>query len=209
MKKILVLVLVLMCSLFNPQIVAIPDTSSGVVHYTLSSSTPIVFATGSNTPAKTPASSGDAPASATPAAEKDLVPLYPAKGDAATTATADCSVVNEPGGLIPCGRYTNSSDTAWNECDPCDFCAIPLAIQLVTDYLLKLVGVVTLVAIILGQLIAMTAIGQTDTMVKIKSVLGSALMGFGYVFAAWVLVNSILAFIGYTDPLSGQWFTVC
>lgn len=209
MKKTLVLALALMCSLLNPQIVAIPDTSSGAVSYALSGLTSVVLATGSNTPAKTPASSGEAPASAVAPAEEEKAPLYPGLGDSATTATADCSVVNEPGGLIPCGRYTNSSDTAWNECDPCDFCAIPLAIQLVINYLLKLVGVVTLVAIILGQLIAMTAIGQTDTMVKIKSVLGSALMGFVYVFAAWVFVNSILAFIGYTDPLAGQWFTVC
>ncbi|MFA6896759.1 MAG: hypothetical protein WCQ96_00515 [Patescibacteria group bacterium] len=210
MKKMLVLALVLVCGFLSLQNGAASNIRSDEMHSFLFSPTPTAFATDSNTPAQTPASStdSDTPAAVVPA-ESEPAPLYPESGDAPATATTECSDISGSGGLIPCGKYFNDPDTSWDECKACDFCAIPLTLQLVLNYLIKIVGVVTVLAIILGQLIAMTAVGETDVMVKIKSVLGSALMGFGYVLAAWVIVNSILAFIGYTDPLDGQWYTMC
>jgi hypothetical protein len=117
--------------------------------------------------------------------------------------------VEGSGGLIPCGKNINDPSTEWDECAPCDFCSFALSLQLIADFAVKAVGVLALLAIVLGQLIALTAVGQTDMMVSIKSVLGSALLGFGYVLAAWVIVNSIFTFIGYIDPLEGEWFTIC
>lgn len=141
--------------------------------------------------------------------ELEIDAYFPGLGDSAPTATEACSDIADSAGFIPCGRHTNDPATSWNECEACDFCSIPLAIQLVINFLVKFVGIAAVLMIVLGQLLAMTAIGETDMMVKIKAVLGKALMGFAYVMAAWVLVNSILAFIGYTDPLGGQWYTVC
>lgn len=210
MKKMLVLAFAFMCGFLSLQNGVISDTYFDEAHSLLFGPTPTAFATDSNTPAQTPASStdSDVPAAVVPA-ESEPAPLYPESADAPTTATKECNDIAGSGGLIPCGKYINDPDTSWNECEACDFCAIPLTLQLVLNYLIKIVGVVTVLAIVLGQLIAMTAVGETDMMVKIKSVLGSALMGFGYVLAAWVVVNSILAFIGYTDPLDGQWYTMC
>lgn len=135
--------------------------------------------------------------------------LYPDIGEAAGTATAECSDVEGSAGLIPCGRYINDPATSWNECKKCDFCSFALSLQLIINFLLKVVGVVAFLAIVLGQLLAMTAAGQTDMMVKIKFALWQSLLGFAYVVAAWVVVNSILIAIGYTDPLEGEWYTVC
>lgn len=142
-------------------------------------------------------------------AEIALEALYPGLGESAPTAVDACTDVAESAGLIPCGRHTNDPATSWNECDECDFCSVPLALQLTLDFLIKAVGVFTLLAIILGQLLAMMAVGSANMMAGIKSVLGKALVGFGYVLAAWVIVNTLLALIGYTDPLDGQWYTMC
>jgi hypothetical protein len=136
-------------------------------------------------------------------------PLYPDLGDAADTATAECTDKPDSAGLIPCGRYINDPATEWNECDKCGFCSFALSLQLILDFLLKIVGVAAFLGIILGQLLAMTAVGQTDMMVKIKSALWQGLLGYAYVVAAWVVVNAILVAIGYTDPLGGEWYTVC
>ncbi len=140
-------------------------------------------------------------------AEKDS--LYPELGDSAETATAECTDKPDSAGLIPCGRYINDPDTPWDECKKCDLCSLALSLQLIIDFLLKVVGVAAFLGIILGQLLAMTAVGQTDMMVKIKSALWQGLLGFAYVVAAWVVVNAILVAIGYTDPLEGQWYTIC
>jgi hypothetical protein len=139
----------------------------------------------------------------------DLEPLYPELGEAAETATATCTVMEGSAGLIPCGKKMDDPSTEWNECDKCDFCSIPLSLQLITEFLVKIAGIVALLAIVLGQLIAMTSAGAADMMVKIKSVLWSAVLGFVYTLAAWVVVNAILAAIGYTDPMGGEWYTMC
>jgi len=141
--------------------------------------------------------------------ELALAGIFPSLGESAPTATDVCTDIPDSAGFIPCGRYTNDPTTPWNECDECDFCSIPLALQLVLDFLIKISGIVAVLAIVLGQLLAMTSIGDTDKMVKIKAVLGKALLGFGYVMAAWLIVNALLAALGYSDPLGGEWYTVC
>lgn len=210
MKKTLVLAIALVCGFLNPQIIAAPDQYAGSARYSLSGAAPVALAaTTSNTPAKTPTSSPESGEAATAPEGTSPNALYPDSKTDTATATEECSSVADSGGLIPCGRNTNDPNTAWDECKPCDFCSFALSLQLIVNYAVKIVGLLTLIAIVLGQLIAMTAVGQTSTMVSIKSVLGSALMGFGYVLAAWMIVNSIFAFIGFTDPLDGEWFTIC
>lgn len=167
------------------------------------------FAAATGTASASPgnASSGAATVPNGSATEKE--PLYPELGDAEETATAACTDQPDSAGLIPCGRHINDPATSWDECEKCDFCSLALSLQLVINFLLKIVGVAAFLAIVLGQLLAMTAVGQTDMMVKIKSVLWQALLGFAYVVAAWIVVNAILAAVGYTDPLEGEWYTVC
>jgi hypothetical protein len=144
-----------------------------------------------------------------PSSATEKESLYPDIGEAPESARAECFDQPNSAGLIPCGRHVNDPATAWNECDKCSFCHMAFSLQLILDFLIKIVGVAALLAIVFGQLLAMTAVGQTDMMVKIKAALWQALIGYAYVVAAWMVVNAILVAVGYTNPLGGQWYTVC
>ncbi len=116
-------------------------------------------------------------------------PLYSELRESAETATAACTDVEDSAGLISCGRNTNDPDTDWNECDKCDFFSISLALQMIAEFLVKIVGIFAFLIIILGQLLVMTSVGASDKMARIKSVLWSALLGFAYVLAVWIVIH--------------------
>lgn len=134
--------------------------------------------------------------------------FYPL-GDSASTATATCSVIDGPGGLIPCGRNTNSSDTAWNECDACDLCALVLMGQLFIEFMVKVAAVAANLTIIFAGFLYIFASGKTNLIAQSKSIMKYTILGFVVVFAAWAIVSSLLTILGYIDPVEGKWYTMC
>lgn len=110
-------------------------------------------------------------------------------------------------GIIPCGRATDNDDTTgWDESKPCTLCHIPLVGQLVIEFLVKMAAVFAVLSLIGGGLVYIVAAGSTSTMEKAKTIIRYALFGFLVVFIAWAIVNSILATMGYTDPIGGEWY---
>jgi hypothetical protein len=139
----------------------------------------------------------------------ELAPIFPELAPAADTATAECSVSQEKGGLIPCGRNTDDPSTSWNECRKCDLCSIVLMLQLTIEFLLKMAGIVATLAIVAAGSLYMLAAGKAEHINRAKDMVKYTLIGFAVVFTAWIVVNSVLAILGYIDPLGGDWYTVC
>ena len=148
----------------------------------------------------------------TPAAFKEggaLQSIFGPLRDSASTATATCSVIDSPGGLIPCGRNTNSSGTAWNECDACDLCALVLMGQLFIEFMVKVAAVAANLTIIFAGFLYIFASGKTNLIAQSKSIMKYTILGFVVVFAAWAIVSSLLTILGYIDPVEGKWYTMC
>lgn len=141
--------------------------------------------------------------------EKALQALYGPQGSSAPTATAICSTVDEQGGLIPCGRNTNSSQTTWNECDECDLCAMVLMGQLSIEFMFKIAAVAANLTIIFAGFLYIFATGEMSLIAKAKLVVKYTLIGFIVIFAAFVIVDTLLTIFGYIDPLGGDWHTTC
>lgn len=143
------------------------------------------------------------------AARQAMEGLYGALGSSASSATAACTAVDEPGGLIPCGRNTDSNDTPWNECDKCDLCAIVLMCQLCIEFMVKIAAVAANLAIIVAGLLYVVAASKTNLIAQSKLMLKYTILGFIVVFAAWLIVDALLALFGYIDPMGGEWYTMC
>ncbi len=153
------------------------------------------------------ASDGADPAALFAAAE--LAPIFPELAGASENATAECGVSEEGGGLIPCGRNTDDPSTDWNECKACNLCSMLLMGQLLIELLMKLAVIAAALAIVLAGFAYVFAAGKQETIGKAKDMVKYAIIGFIVVFIAWIVVNSVLAVMGYIDPLGDEWYAVC
>ncbi|MCK5491100.1 MAG: hypothetical protein KAI67_04620 [Candidatus Pacebacteria bacterium] len=114
-------------------------------------------------------------------------------------------VVDGSAGLIPCGRSCDDGLTAMDEAAPCTLCHGILMSQLIVEFLLKMAGIASVLAIALGGFLYMFAAGSQGLTSTAKSILKSVLIGFILVFIAWVLIDTIMTTFGYIDPLGGEW----
>lgn len=129
--------------------------------------------------------------------------------DGNATCVADVSDDLCSGGLIPCGKQVDNPTTSWDESAPCDSCSMMLMGQLTIEFLVQIAAIFATLVIIIGGFLYIFAVGQSSTIDKAKSIIKYTLIGFVIIFIAWSIVNSILATVGYIDPLGGNWYTVC
>ena len=108
-------------------------------------------------------------------------------------------------GLIPCGRDADDGNTPWVETDPCTLCHIILMGQLIIEFLVKMAAIFAILALVGGGLVYVFAAGRQGTIEKAKTMIKYALLGFVVVFIAWAVISSILAMMGYIDPIGGEW----
>jgi len=143
------------------------------------------------------------------AAQQALESIFDALGSSPSSATDTCTKVDEPGGLIPCGRNTDSNFTTWNECRKCDLCGIVLMCQLCIEFMVKLAAVAANLSIIIAGFLYIFAAGRTNLIAQSKLIVKYTLLGFIVVFAAWLIVDGLLSLFGYIDPMGGEWYTMC
>lgn len=114
--------------------------------------------------------------------------------------------VSFKGGLVPCGRYEDNLGTIWNEEESCNLChVIPLANNII-DYLVGLVGVITVLFIAIGGLMSVTSLGGSSGLTTVKMAISKSVLGFVFVLVAWVIVNLFMTVFGFIDPMGdGSW----
>ena len=131
-----------------------------------------------------------------------LVSLFAISGN----AVAQCPDCATEGGLIPCGRSCNDPGTGRNECVDCTLCHLILMGQLIIEFLVKMAAIFAILALVGGGLVYVFAAGNQGTIEKAKTMIKYALLGFVVVFIAWAVISSILATMGYIDPIGGEWY---
>jgi len=52
------------------------------------------------------------------------------------------------------------------------------------------------------------SMGAPETMAKVKSIVGSAAKGYAVIFLAWLIINVILAILGYQIEFFGRWWQI-
>ena len=112
-------------------------------------------------------------------------------------------------GLIPCGRYYDDPDTPYNEREQCQFKHFFLLIKNILDFILWRIGLIVLVLLVLAvAVVYYFSMGAPETMVKVKSIVGSAAKGYAVIFLAWLIINVILAILGYQIEFFGRWWQI-
>ena len=123
--------------------------------------------------------------------------------DVFSAHTCKCPCVSEaPGGLVPCGRYTNNPNTSWDERQPCNLCFFFLMLKLILEFLLKLALIIALLFIIISGLLYIFSLGSPEMLTKAKSALTQAIGGLAIIFLAWLVINTAMNVMGWTG---GKW----
>ena len=109
-------------------------------------------------------------------------------------------------GIVPCGRDYDDPRTPWNEREPCQFKHIFIMLKNILDFVLWRLGLIILVLLVIATgVIYYFSMGAPQTMVKVKSLLKSAGTGYGIIFLAWIIINMLLAILGYQWELGDWW----
>jgi len=111
--------------------------------------------------------------------------------------------------LVPCGRDCDAPGTPYNERDSCQFKHLFLLLKNILDFLLWRLGLIIIVLLAVATgVIYYFSMGAPTTMVKVKSLLKSAGIGYGIVFLAWIIINLILAVLGFKVDFFGHWWQI-
>lgn len=109
-------------------------------------------------------------------------------------------------GLIPCGRNYDNPDTPYNEREPCQIKHIFLLVKNILDFILWRLGLIILVFLTIATgVIYYFSMGAPTIMARVKSLLKSAGVGYGIIFLAWLIINWILAILGFQ---LGHWWQI-
>lgn len=117
--------------------------------------------------------------------------------------------VSSSGGILPCNRNQDNPSTPWNDTVECGVCHFLLLIQLIIQYLLKLMVYITVLAMTIGGTMYMVAAGNTSIVNTAKQMINYAVVGFVVMLTAWIFINTVFFVLKFNNPLGGQWFIAC
>ena len=95
---------------------------------------------------------------------------------------------------------------------PCQFCHFFVMFKGILDFALKLVIIIGVLMLTIGGFMFFFAGGSPASLDRAKGILTSTAIGLVIIFAAWLIVNSILTFPGFINPQLSwdptKWFQV-
>jgi len=97
-------------------------------------------------------------------------------------------------GLVPCGCKDGPK---------CNLCYLIVGIKGLVDYGFRIMVFVALVMIVIGGIMYITSAGNEGLMKSAKSVLFKTLAGFAIILGGWLIVNTIIYYIGASSDISG------
>jgi len=110
------------------------------------------------------------------------------------------------GGIVPCDRLVDDTSTPWIELQPCKICHLVILAYEIINFLMKIVALITVLAMIIAGLIHVKAGGDAGLVLAAKQGMNKILLGFVVVFISWVIVNVAMILFGYNDPSGdGDW----
>jgi hypothetical protein len=112
-------------------------------------------------------------------------------------------------GIVPCGRRYNDPNTPYNEREPCQLKHIGFMFQNIIDFILWRVGLIVLVILtIITGFIYYSSMGNTERIIRIKTMWRAAGTGFMIMLLAWTVINILLAALGYQVEFFGKWWKI-
>jgi hypothetical protein len=96
--------------------------------------------------------------------------------------------------LVPCGREGQPA---------CTWCDLMQLIKNVIDFLMYLVIPLSVIMIVIGGIIIMTAAGSTQRVSQGKEIVTAALIGLLIALLSWIIIDTILKIISTTPQGSG------
>jgi len=116
-------------------------------------------------------------------------------------------------GLVPCGKSEPLAEGESEEVKlPCQFCHFFVMFKSILDFVLKLVIIIAVLMLTVGGFMFFFAGGNPAALDRAKGILTSTAIGLVIIFAAWLIVNSILTFPGFINPQLSwdptKWFQV-
>ncbi|MFC1663525.1 hypothetical protein ACFL0A_00100 [Patescibacteria group bacterium] len=113
------------------------------------------------------------------------------------------------GGIVPCGRDSDNPDTSWNERESCQIKHFFIMSKNGLDFLLWKLGPIILVLLVLGTgAMFYLSLGSLEIIIKAKSMLRAAGIGYLIIFFTWTIINLILSIIGYQVGIFGKWWQI-
>ena len=104
------------------------------------------------------------------------------------------------GGIIPCGRNYDFTNTDWNERESCQLKHVPILLYSIIDFILWKASLIALLGLIVfSGVIAYASAGLPVKMVSIKEVWKGAGQGYAIMFFAWTIISLILNVMGITE----------
>lgn len=117
------------------------------------------------------------------------------------------------GGIVPCGRERDDAVTPEFENCPCRLCHLFILIDRIVDFtLFKIIAPLAVLMIVIGGAIFLTASGNPERISAGKRLMTNTVIGILIIFAAWLIINTILMFIGvadWTGLKTGWWKIEC
>lgn len=105
---------------------------------------------------------------------------------------SNISGTTDPGGIIQCGRHGQQM---------CTLCDLIKGINTVIQYIMKIAIGVALLALAIGGIMYAVSAGESSAMELAKSTIRNAAIGFVIVFAAYLIVNTTITYLGVTQTL--------
>jgi hypothetical protein len=99
-------------------------------------------------------------------------------------------LIGQAAGWVPCGGTGEPA---------CQFCHIFVLFKTIFDFILKMVGVIAALMFTIGGFMFFFAGTNPGMLKKGKDVLLYAVIGSATIFGAWIIINFILTFSGFTS----------
>ncbi len=99
----------------------------------------------------------------------------------------------QQGGLVPCGRNCDDSETEINEQAPCTFCHFLVLFKRIVDFVMKDIAFpVLILMIVVGGIMFLTSSGSEKQLTKAKEILKSAVIGLLIILLAWLVIDIVI-----------------
>jgi len=115
----------------------------------------------------------------------------------------------QKGGFVPCGRKYDNPDTFWNERESCQIKHLFFMMRSILDFILWKVATILMALILLAiGILFYASKGESTVVQQVKSVMRSAAIGYFIIFGAWLVINLIMALLGYQFEFFGRWWDI-
>lgn len=121
-------------------------------------------------------------------------------GGSKTCSLTIGTFVPPTGGLVPCGRLIDDTDTKEiDESKPCDMCAMFYMLKKILNFMTEVTFALAILILVISGLLYAFSVGDSGKIEKAKTAIYYVLIGLAIMFTAWIVISSLLKGLGYSN----------